>query len=124
MTSSIVWPLLGVIACQRLPYSAHEACRAESLPSWMLQARAPANLTAHRSTALQGTAATEAAEFYDVYGLSVTEVPTNKPSRRRHMGRRLFLDQRAKYLQLLDEVRRINQESLNSGPTQAQLQKS
>lgn len=59
----------------------------------------------HVLSNLQGTAATEAAELFDVYGLSVVEVPTNKPSRRKHMGRLLFLDQKEKYVRLLDEVR-------------------
>ena len=62
-------------------------------------------LTAPLLAGLQGTAATEAAELFDVYGLSVVEVPTNKPSRRQHMGRLLFLDQKEKYVRLLHEVR-------------------
>lgn len=51
--------------------------------------------------AVQGTAATEALEFSEVYGLEVVRVPTNRPSRRRDLGAYLFLDSAAKYDQLV-----------------------
>lgn len=54
---------------------------------------------------LQGTAATEAFEFQEVYGLEVVQVPTNKPSRRADLGSYLFFDARSKYEQLLYIVR-------------------
>ena len=99
-TSSIVWAIAGgMVARRRLPSSGCKGCRAEGLGTGV------SRLTLHCVLGWQGTAATEAAELFDVYGLSVVEVPTNKPSRRQHMGRYLFINPKAKYLRLVDEVR-------------------
>ena len=53
----------------------------------------------------QGTAASEAGEFSEVYGLEVVRVPTNRPSARRDLGAYMFADTASKHAQLVYLVR-------------------
>jgi preprotein translocase subunit SecA len=53
---------------------------------------------------MTGTAATEAREFQEVYGLKVVHVPTNRPVRRVDHGDRVFSDMDGKYAAIADEV--------------------
>lgn len=53
----------------------------------------------------QGTAMTEASEFWDVYGLGIQAVPTNKPTRRKDFPPRLFMSTLDKYNWILRSVR-------------------
>ena len=39
---------------------------------------------------MTGTAKSAAAEFYEIYGLRVVPIPTNKPPRRQDMPLRLY----------------------------------
>ncbi len=49
---------------------------------------------------LQGTATTEAAEFYNVYNLNVMEVPSRLPNQRIDHPARMFADRDAKMISL------------------------
>jgi preprotein translocase subunit SecA len=44
----------------------------------------------HKLAGMTGTAATEAEEFYKIYKLDVTEIPTNKPMVRRDSGDKIY----------------------------------
>ncbi|KAA6421107.1 MAG: pre translocase subunit [Trebouxia sp. A1-2] len=53
---------------------------------------------------MTGTAATEAAEFFDVYNLNVVEVPSRLPDQRVDHGCRLYADRWAKLISLYQTV--------------------
>ncbi|MBM3523892.1 MAG: prepilin peptidase, partial [Alphaproteobacteria bacterium] len=50
-----------------------------------------------RLAGMTGTAKEVAGEIWSVYGLKVARIPTNRPSRRAHLGRRLFTTIAAKW---------------------------
>ncbi len=58
---------------------------------------------------MTGTAETEEAEFYSIYGLDVMVVPTNKPIARKDHPDRIYKTRREKYNAVLDEVERVHQ---------------
>ncbi len=53
---------------------------------------------------MTGTAQTEAAEFEEIYGLQVVEVPTNKPVARVDMNDVVYKTEAAKYNAVIDQV--------------------
>jgi len=53
---------------------------------------------------VQGTAATEAAEFFDVYNLNVVEVPSRLPDQRDDHGCRMYVDRWGKLISLYQIV--------------------
>ncbi len=53
---------------------------------------------------MTGTAATEAGEFFAVYKLEVTEIPTNRPVHRDIAPDRVFRTRREKFTAIIDEV--------------------
>lgn len=55
---------------------------------------------------LTGTAATEAEEFAEIYGLATVVIPTNKPVQRRSQPDLMFLTKAAKYSAIVGEVQR------------------
>jgi preprotein translocase subunit SecA len=57
---------------------------------------------------MTGTAETEETEFYQIYGLEVGVVPTNRPIRRRDQVDRIYKTRREKYNAILDEIERIH----------------
>ena len=54
---------------------------------------------------MTGTAATEAEEFAQIYGLGVVEVPTNKPIARIDEDDKVYRTAREKYEAIVDEIR-------------------
>ena len=56
-----------------------------------------------------GTLSEVAGELQRVYGLDVRHVATNRPSRRRHLGERVFRSQGEKKQALIDRVRAMNE---------------
>ncbi|WP_120499459.1 preprotein translocase subunit SecA [Roseovarius sp. EL26] len=54
---------------------------------------------------MTGTAATEAEEFGEIYGLGVVEVPTNKPIARIDKDDAIYRTQAEKYQAILEEIR-------------------
>jgi preprotein translocase subunit SecA len=57
---------------------------------------------------MTGTAETEENEFYQIYGLEVSVIPTNKPVRRNDRQDRIYKTRREKYNAILDEVERLH----------------
>ena len=53
---------------------------------------------------MTGTAATEAAEFQDIYGLSVVEIPTNKPVARKDDDDEVYRTMMEKYAAIVAEL--------------------
>ncbi len=57
---------------------------------------------------MTGTAMTEAAEFGEIYGLEVVEVPTNKPLQRRDTDDEVYRTRTEKYAAVLDQIEECN----------------
>ncbi len=57
---------------------------------------------------MTGTAETEAEEFYQIYGLDVVVVPTNKPIARIDHTDRIYKTEKGKFLSVIDEVKKIH----------------
>jgi preprotein translocase subunit SecA len=57
---------------------------------------------------MTGTAATEAGEFAEIYGLEVVEVPTNVPVARTDEADVVYIDEEHKYAALADDIERRN----------------
>ena len=57
---------------------------------------------------MTGTAATEAAEFSEIYGLGVVEVPTNKPIARVDEDDKVYSSVREKYEAMIKEIQKAN----------------
>ena len=53
---------------------------------------------------MTGTAMTEAGEFYDIYKLEVTEIPTNRPVIRNDQNDRVYKTNKEKYAAVIQEV--------------------
>ena len=64
---------------------------------------------------MTGTAATEAEEFQEIYGLGVVEVPTNKPIERIDDDDKVFRTNDEKYKAIIDEIQKAH----DKGPTGA-----
>jgi preprotein translocase subunit SecA len=58
---------------------------------------------------MTGTAETEAAEFFEIYKLDVTVVPTNEPVRRIDYDDVIYLTKREKYNAIIDEIVRMHE---------------
>src|SRR5882724_2711931 len=57
---------------------------------------------------MTGTAETEETEFYQIYGLEVMVIPTNRPVRRVDKHDLIYKTRREKYNSVLDEVERLH----------------
>ena len=53
---------------------------------------------------MTGTAETEAEEFSRVYKLEVVVIPTNKPIMREDLSDLIYVDTKAKYKALINEI--------------------
>ncbi len=58
---------------------------------------------------MTGTAETEETEFYQIYGLEVAVIPTNKPIVREDRQDLVYKTRREKYTGILEETRRLHQ---------------
>ncbi|MDU8910203.1 preprotein translocase subunit SecA [Aestuariicoccus sp. MJ-SS9] len=58
---------------------------------------------------MTGTAATEAEEFGEIYGLGVVEVPTNRPIARQDDDDKVFRTAREKYDAIVDQIRQAHE---------------
>jgi len=59
---------------------------------------------------MTGTAATEAEEFYKIYKLEVTDIPTNKPMIREDFPDQIYKTEEAKFRAVVREIKRLHQE--------------
>jgi preprotein translocase subunit SecA len=57
---------------------------------------------------MTGTAETEETEFFQIYGLEVSVIPTHRPARRSDEHDRIYKTRREKYNAILDEVERLH----------------
>lgn len=58
---------------------------------------------------MTGTAATEAAEFADIYGLGVVEIPTNEPIIRTDENDEFYRTEAEKFHAIMDEIKRCQE---------------
>ncbi len=61
---------------------------------------------------MTGTAATEAEEFMEIYGLDVLQIPTNKPVRRINNDDLIYRTKREKYNALINRIRELHKRGL------------
>jgi preprotein translocase subunit SecA len=61
---------------------------------------------------MTGTAATEAEEFYKIYRLEVTEIPTNKPMIREDCTDQIYKTEAGKFRAIANEIKRLHDEGL------------
>jgi len=59
---------------------------------------------------MTGTALTEAEEFEKIYGLSVIEVPTNRPLRRNNISDVIYKTEKEKFNAICDKIESLNKE--------------
>ena len=57
---------------------------------------------------MTGTAETEETEFYQIYGLEVNVIPTNRPIRRKDQPDRIYKTRKEKHNAILDEIERLH----------------
>ncbi len=58
---------------------------------------------------MTGTAETEETEFYSIYGLEVSVIPTHRPVRRQDQADRIYKTRKEKYDAIIDEVERLHE---------------
>lgn len=61
---------------------------------------------------MTGTAATEAEEFYKIYKLEVTEIPTNKPMVRDDMPDQIYKTEEAKFRAVVREIKELHEKEI------------
>jgi preprotein translocase subunit SecA len=61
---------------------------------------------------MTGTAETEETEFFQIYGLEVNVIPTNKPIARKDEVDQIYKTRREKYNAVLDEIERLHAKGL------------
>ncbi|MDJ0976150.1 MAG: preprotein translocase subunit SecA [Planctomycetota bacterium] len=59
---------------------------------------------------MTGTALTEAAEFWSIYGLDVVSIPTNRPMKRILHDDLIYANEKDKYAAVVEEIVRVNKE--------------
>ncbi|MCM2264709.1 MAG: prepilin peptidase [Desulfuromonadales bacterium] len=57
---------------------------------------------------MTGTALEAAGEFWQIYKLPVLTIPTNRPCQRLHAADRIFVDEEAKWLEIVAEIERCH----------------
>jgi preprotein translocase subunit SecA len=63
----------------------------------------------HKLSGMTGTAETEASEFWEIYKLDVTVIPTNRPITRKDMEDLVYKTEREKFNAVVEEVARLSQ---------------
>ncbi len=61
---------------------------------------------------MTGTAATEAEEFYKIYRLEVTTIPTNKPMIREDLTDQIYQTEEAKFRAVVSEIKRLHEQEI------------
>jgi preprotein translocase subunit SecA len=64
----------------------------------------------HKLSGMTGTAVTEAEEFHNIYNLGVVVIPTNKPMLRQDSIDKIYMNEQAKFNQVIKEVEELNKE--------------
>jgi preprotein translocase subunit SecA len=63
----------------------------------------------HKLAGMTGTAETEAGEFWEIYKLDVTVIPTNQPIRRKDNEDLVYRTRREKYNAVIDEIAKMHE---------------
>jgi len=63
----------------------------------------------HKLAGMTGTAETEAGEFWEIYKLDVTVIPTNAPIRRTEYEDQIYRTRREKYNAVIDEIAKMHE---------------
>jgi preprotein translocase subunit SecA len=63
----------------------------------------------HKLAGMTGTAETEAGEFWEIYKLDVTVIPTNQPIRRKDNEDLIYRTRREKYNAVIDEIAKMHE---------------
>ncbi len=61
---------------------------------------------------MTGTALTEAEEFFKIYKLEVTEIPTNKPMIREDMSDQIYKTEEGKFRAVVREIKRLHEKEI------------
>jgi preprotein translocase subunit SecA len=61
---------------------------------------------------MTGTAATEAEEFFKIYKLEVTEIPTNKPMQREDLPDQIYKSEDGKFKAVVREIKQLHQQAV------------
>jgi preprotein translocase subunit SecA len=61
---------------------------------------------------MTGTAATEAEEFFKIYKLEVTEIPTNKPMIREDLPDKIYKTEEGKYRAVANEIKELHEKGV------------
>ena len=61
---------------------------------------------------MTGTALTEAEEFFKIYKLEVTEIPTNKPMIREDMSDQIYKTEEGKFRAVVKEIKRLHEKEI------------
>lgn len=101
---------------RRWPAGLQSAIEAKERVALKTQGRILGSITIQNMVALYericgmtGTAATQAEEFWKVYKLPVTVIPTNRPMIRQDLPDILYADRQARDRALEEEIRKVNQ---------------
>lgn len=101
---------------RRWPAGLHTAIEAKERVAFKSQGRILGSITVQalvglyeRVCGMTGTAATQAEEFWKVYGLPVTVIPTNRPVTRQDLPDIVYADKAARNRALVEEIRRVHQ---------------
>ncbi len=62
----------------------------------------------HKVCGMTGTASEATEEFWQIYGMPVVRIPTNKPCVRKQMPDRVFPDEDSKWVAIADEIERVH----------------
>jgi len=63
----------------------------------------------HKLAGMTGTAETEAGEFWEIYKLDVTVIPTNQPIRRNDDEDQIYRTRREKYNAVIDDIAKLHE---------------
>ena len=62
----------------------------------------------NKLSGMTGTAKTEEDEFNEIYHMDVVEIPTNRPVQRKDLNDRVYINEKAKYKAIIEEIKRIH----------------
>ncbi|WP_100066145.1 preprotein translocase subunit SecA [Miniphocaeibacter massiliensis] len=63
----------------------------------------------NKISGMTGTAKTEEDEFSEIYNMDVVEIPTNKPIARQDFEDRIYINEKAKYTAIIEEIIRVHE---------------
>jgi len=102
---------------RRWSHGIHQACEAKEGVPVQRESITYATITFQnlfrlyeKLAGMTGTAETEAEEFAKIYGLDVIVIPTNKPMIRQDFGDVVYINERAKFNAVVNEIEQMHQQ--------------